>query len=414
MYCQTGHSNRPQARARTHSHLTCSLWSLPEQVRFWGLQKLHPFDSCKYEKIVAALTAAGVLNDAKGRSYVEPPAEASQEQLLAVHTPRYLETLNSSSVVAGLCEMPPLAILPNSTLHSKMLRPMRFAVQGTIMAGELALRHGWAINMGGGMHHASADDGGGWCVYADIFLSLHNVRPKIERRVGRAARAMIVDLDVHQGNGLALDKERFHGGGAADGTKGAAGKGGDKGGRSRGGRSRGDGSVYILDMFNHTLWPRDVRLRGVSDRAVRVVEGEDDERYLDDLERALRRSFAEFEPDIVYYNAGTDILAGDPLNGGVCVSRAGVARRDEMVFDMALSRGIPIVMVLSGGYAADSARSVWESVSNLVDGATGLLRCGTGLGPGAVDYYGEGGGGESTDEDANGDGGNGGGGETKE
>ena len=99
-----------------------------------------------------------------------------------------------------------------------------------------------------------------------------------------------------------------------------------------------------------------------------MPSGTTDETYLANLAMALAEAFQRFTPDVIYYNAGTDILVDDPLNGGVEVSLAGVAARDQMVFEAALNRDIPIVMCLSGGYAAASAQSVWESLINLCNG----------------------------------------------
>jgi len=309
-------------------------------IKFWGLQRFHPFDSCKYEKVHQALVNFGYITNE--RQSVSPGTPVSQDQLLKIHSPEYLDSHSSSSVMAEICEMPALKYAPNSIIQSKMLNPMKFAVQGTIVAGELAMKNGWAINLGGGMHHASHDNGGGWCVYSDIFLSFHNLRDSIKQETGKPAKAMIIDLDVHQGDGLAKDKEKFH-------TK------------------PEDGEVYILDMHNHELWPDDEHCREISNQNIDVPDGETDSAYLTKLNSSLKKAFVDFpEPDIIYYNAGTDILDGDPLNGDVQISQQGVMKRDELVFKAALTRKIPIVMVLSGGYAPDSAEAIILSLKNLL------------------------------------------------
>ena len=321
-------------------------------VRFYGLQRLHPFDSCKYEKILLALINNGCIST---EQFISPGSEITREELLEIHTEEYLDSLTSSATVAEICELPPISMLPQSTVESHMLVPMRTAVKGTVIAGEIAYRNGWCVNLGGGMHHASSEDGGGWCVYSDIFLSFHNLRKKSAELVDggkRVQTAMIIDLDVHQGNGLALDKAKFH-----------------KGTKAR------PSDVYILDMFNHELWPASKKAAKLTNQRIDVTAGMEDEEYLGNLEVGLATAFAEFpRPDIIYYNAGTDVLEGDPLNGGVLVTRSGVARRDAMVFQAALGRDIPIVMVLSGGYATDSATAVWESLTNLIQGELGIIR----------------------------------------
>ncbi len=101
-------------------------------------------------------------------------------------------------------------------------------------------------------------------------------------------------------------------------------------------------------------------------RKVYVTSDTSDKEYLADVGKALDTSISSFKPDIIYYNAGTDILVGDPLNGGVHISAQGICDRDEMVFSKALGAGIPVVMVLSGGYAPNNAAVVAESLVNLV------------------------------------------------
>lgn len=96
--------------------------------------------------------------------------------------------------------------LPSFVVDRNLLKPMRLQVRGTILAGELAAKYGVAINIGGGMHHACHNQGGGWCVYSDIFLSFRNA----QRRFPHIRTGMIVDCDVHQGNGLERDKGSFH------------------------------------------------------------------------------------------------------------------------------------------------------------------------------------------------------------
>ena len=110
-----------------------------------------------------------------------------------MHTVEYLDSLNSSSKIAQVCELPLLAFLPHFILRSRILKPNYLAVRGTMMAAELALKHGFAFNLGGGMHHASSEHGGGWCIFSDIILAFRYVR-----RTNPALKLLIIDLDVHQ------------------------------------------------------------------------------------------------------------------------------------------------------------------------------------------------------------------------
>lgn len=298
-------------------------------VSFGGLEKLHPFDSCKYQKIFERVKP--LLSE---DNIIITDREASEEELLTVHTDDYIESLNSSSKVAQVCELWPLFLLPNCILQKCILSPMRYQVRGTILAGEIAMEKGLAINIGGGMHHASSDDGGGWCVYSDIIISLKNLREK-----GLVKKALIIDLDVHQGNGIESDLLTH----------------------------RLTRSVTMVDIYNPDLYPSDEHAKKAIDYSDFVQKRTSDREYLRKVEMILQASMQTSKPDIVFYNAGSDILKGDPLNGGVSISAKAVSKRDEMVMKYYKDRNVPVVMVLSGGYASDSAKVIGDSLVNLVE-----------------------------------------------
>jgi histone deacetylase 11 len=127
-----------------------------------GLERLHPFDSRKYRRIHDALIARGLR--CPGDFW--RPTPASRRDLLKVHTPEYLYSLRSSRVLARILEVPIIGLLPGVLIDWRILRPMRLATGGTVLACRLALEHGAAINLGGGFHHAAAGWGGGFCVYS--------------------------------------------------------------------------------------------------------------------------------------------------------------------------------------------------------------------------------------------------------
>ncbi|XP_035297096.1 histone deacetylase 11 isoform X1 [Cricetulus griseus] len=238
-----------------------------------GLEKLHPFDAGKWGKVINFLKEEKLLSD----GMLVEAREASEEDLLVVHTRRYLNELKWSFVVATITEIPPVIFLPNFLVQRKVLRPLRTQTGGTIMAGKLAVERGWAINVGGGFHHCSSDRGGGFCAYADITLAIKAIRRKVELE-----------------------------------------------------------------------W------------------GTEDEEYLEKVERNVRRSLQEHLPDVVVYNAGTDVLEGDRL-GGLSISPAGIVKRDEVVFRLVRAHDIPILMVTSGGYQKRTARIIADSILNLHD-----------------------------------------------
>lgn len=241
--------------------------------------------------------------------------------------------------MAKIAEIPALIFVPNYFVQRNYLRPMRYQTFGSILAAKCALAGssgtGWAINLGGGFHHCSADSGGGFCPYADITLTVRMLQAS-----GRGIqRIMIVDLDAHQGNGYARDLIN-------------------------------DSGVFIMDMYNSRIYPRDHEAKLAIKRAVELKPHVGDKEYLEKLRSNLTRSFDECRPNFLIYNAGTDVLKGDPL-GILDITADGVIERDEIVFEMARERGVPLVMLLSGGYLRCSARVIADSILNL--NAKGLL-----------------------------------------
>ncbi|RZC68283.1 hypothetical protein C5167_031534 [Papaver somniferum] len=332
------------------------IYSSSYDIAFFGIEKLHPFDSSKWGRICQFLIKDGVLE----RSRIVEPLEASNNDLLVVHSESYLSSLKNSYKVAVIIEVPPVGLLPNCLVQQKVLYPFRKQVGGTILAAKLAKERGWAINVGGGFHHCCADKGGGFCVYADISLCIIFAFTRLN-----ISRVMIIDLDAHQGNGHEMDfgnDSRFplillrkilmvlfmH---FADNVI-------------------PTGRVYILDMYNPDIYPFDFKARIYIDQSVQVQSGTPTEVYLEQLDKALEVAGNNFNPELVVYNAGTDILDGDPL-GQLKVSPDGVASRDEKVFRFAKEKNIPLVMLTSGGYMKSSAKVIADSLTNL--SAKGLI-----------------------------------------
>ncbi|XP_050219201.1 histone deacetylase 2 isoform X1 [Mercurialis annua] len=324
------------------------IYSSSYDISFLGIEKLHPFDSSKWGRVCRFLTTEGVLD----KNCIVEPLEASKDDLLVVHSESYLSSLNSSSNVASIIEVPPVAIFPNGLVQKKVLFPFRkqvhpllqfffvvygkleycnfffLQVGGTILAAKLAKERGWAINVGGGFHHCSSEKGGGFCAYADISLCIHFAFVRLN-----ISRIMIVDLDAHQGNGHEMDF--YH-----------------------------DSRVYILDMYNPGIYPFDYAARKNIDQKVEIQSGTTTDEYLRVLNEALEVAGQKFDPELVVYNAGTDILDGDPL-GRLKVTPDGITARDEKVFRFAREKNAPLVMLTSGGYMKSSARVISDSIANL-------------------------------------------------
>ncbi|XP_060036322.1 histone deacetylase 11 isoform X1 [Erinaceus europaeus] len=346
-----------------YQHVSEARWPIVYSPRynitFLGLEKLHPFDAGKWGKVIGFLKEEKLLSD----NMLVEAREASDEDLLVVHTRRYLNELKWSFAVATITEIPPVIFLPNFLVQRKVLRPLRTQTGGTIMAGKLAIERGWAINVGGGFHHCSSDRGGGFCAYADITLAIkvpsgqvggspgpshwpprcshptpfaRKLRLEIGflfERVEGISRATIVDLDAHQGNGHERD-------------------------------FMGDKRVYIMDVYNRHIYPGDRFAKEAIRRKVELEWGTEDEEYLVKVERHLQRALQEHLPDIVVYNAGTDILEGDRL-GGLSISPQGIVKRDELVFRLVRGCQVPILMLTSGGYQKRTARIIADSILNL-------------------------------------------------
>ncbi|KAL3113493.1 hypothetical protein niasHT_013603 [Heterodera trifolii] len=286
------------------------VYSEDYNISFFGIEKCHPFDSNKWGNVFRFLIASGALVE----SAVLRPIEAKKEHLLMVHSKKYLRSLNGRFTLTRILEVGLVLLFPICLIDRRILRPMRIQTGGTVLAARVSLMRGWAINIGGGFHHASEGKGGGFCVYADVTLAI-----KLLFANELIKSAMIVDVDAHQGNGHETD-------------------------------FASDSRVYILDLFNASIYPGDTdALKSVS-RAVPLPFGAEDDFYLRRLEMELDAAFADFSvPDFLLFVAGTDSLIGDPL-GGLSLSPKAIIRRDEIVFGAAIRRRVPITMVTSGGY----------------------------------------------------------------
>ena len=191
---------------------------------------------------------------------------------------------------------------------------MLYGSVGSVEAAYIAMEKGWAINLSGGFHHATRSEGGGFCIYPDITFVTHFLRKYYE-----ITRIMIIDLDAHQGNG----HERDH---------------------------KGDPNTYILDAYNHMIYPDDIEAKDAIRKDVDVQGRDSDGSYLNKVHSAMCEAMEEFDPEFIVYNAGTDCLIGDPL-GRLGVSEKGIIDRDELIFEWAIEKKkVPIVMLLSGGY----------------------------------------------------------------
>jgi histone deacetylase 11 len=257
--------------------------------------------------------------------------------LLAVHSPEYLNRLRGAKFVAGVVEIPVFRYVPGWVADRVILRPMRWATMGTVVAAREAMEHGLAINLSGGYHHASPNDGHGFSAYADVALAIEGLRTS--GRLKEGDKVVYIDLDAHQGNGVC--RTYFE-----------------------------DRRVFIYDQYNRHIFPLDVRAQRRIDCDASVEGGCGECDYL----ATLRQKLPAFLDGLTrndgvslgVYNAGTDIFVADQL-GGMNVSAAGVLERDRFVLEQLIKRRIPTLVVLSGGYSQHSYELVAAMVSFVME-----------------------------------------------
>ena len=297
---------------RVYNNRVAIVYSKHYQMSMGGLEKLHSFDIRKYARIYLKLNTEGLLRPED----VFVPEAVSEDEILLVHSRKFLDSLKDSATVARYLEAPVVAPVPNALVDAAILNAFRYSTGGTILAGRLALKHGVAINIGGGYHHAKPDAGEGFCIYADMPIAIRILQKELLIR-----RAMVIDLDVHQGNGTAVCFV-------------------------------GDDSVFTFSMHQGDIYPIP---KATSDLDIELKSGTNDRKFLKTLRKHLGDAIDRARPDIVFLQAGCDTLKGDPL-ASLAMSLEGIVKRDAIVIDECVERKIPVVMVLGGGYS----KRAWE------------------------------------------------------
>ena len=276
----------------------------------------HVFPSQKYRLIRDRLLADG----SAGPEDFLAPQPASDDDVLRVHSQDYVRKLKTGTLSRE--EIMRLEV-PYSP---ELVQAAWLAAGGSILAGQRSLQDGWAANIGGGFHHAYADHGEGFCVLHDVAIAIR--RLQFDRAV---ERAMVIDTDVHQGNGTAS----IFG---------------------------GDGDVFTLSIHQERNYPYP---KPPSTMDINLPDGIGDEDYLAILEKHLHRAFQDFAPQILFYVAGADPYREDQL-GGLDLTIGGLRKRDELVFDYAKRNSTPIVTTLAGGYARHLQDTVQIHVNTIL------------------------------------------------
>ncbi len=302
-------------------------------IGFFGLERLHPFDARKFSRAWESLQQS--LGAALEPLHVLPAGPIPKARLERVHAPAYLRSLGTAAVLAAALEMAPLAWLPAWLTERCVLRPMRWAAEGTLEGARQALEHGLAVNLGGGFHHAKPRAGEGFCIYNDIAVCVAELRA--EGRLAAEQSVLYVDLDAHQGNGVCYAFED-------------------------------DPRVKIFDMYNGSLYPsQDARAQQRIDANLPLPHGCSGGNYLGQLRERLPDFLAEHaaEAGLAIYNAGTDVFCEDQL-GGMRLSADEVFARDRYVLEQLRARQLPSLMLLSGGYSRQSYQLIARSVAFLL------------------------------------------------
>jgi acetoin utilization deacetylase AcuC-like enzyme len=261
----------------------------------------HVFPSQKFHLIAQTLLREGIA----GSEDFLTPDFAADEDILRVHTSEWVHKLKTGTLTAS--EVMKLEI-PYS---QEAVEACWLAAGGSIMAGQSALRDGFGCNLGGGFHHAYPGHGEGFCAIHDVAVAIRRLQHD-----GAIRKAMVVDTDVHQGNGTAAIFAK-------------------------------DESVFTLSIHQENNYPA---YKPPSDLDLEMADRVEDDEYLGALIPAVQGALDEFQPEILFYVGGADPFCEDQL-GGLMMTKNGLKTRDRRVFEEARRRGIPVATTLAGGYA---------------------------------------------------------------
>lgn len=284
----------------------------------------HRFPMGKYSRLMTRLRDHDIARDA----WVHRPDLPSDAIYARAHDADYVHQVFTCSVPAAIEREIGFPV------DERVSRRARLASAGTLKAANLALAHGIACNTAGGSHHARRAQGAGFCTFNDVAVATADLLA--ERRVGRV---LVIDLDVHQGDGTAE-------------------------------MLAGEPRAFTFSMHAEKNYPA---RKARSDLDIALPDGTGDQDYLERLRATLPELIGFSQPDIVFYNAGVDPHAEDRL-GRLSMSDDGLRRRDTMVLGQCRAAGIPVCGVIGGGYSRDidalAARHaiLFEAAAALADG----------------------------------------------
>ena len=255
----------------------------------------------KYELIHEQLLYEGTCTEAN----FFWPAPVDDRWVLGVHTPEYVQALKTGTVDPAMVRRIGFPLTP------ELIEREWIITQGTIDCARIAQTDGVALNVAGGTHHAYPDRGEGFCLLNDVGVAAYQLF-----ETGQARKILVIDLDVHQGNGTAVMFQH-------------------------------EPRVFTFSMHGRDNYPLK---KEHSDLDVELPTGTTDEPYLNTLYDTLPGLIRRVQPDFLFYVSGVDILASDRL-GKLGVSREGCKARDQFVFEQAIQHGLPIAVSMGGGYS---------------------------------------------------------------
>lgn len=263
----------------------------------------HVFPTVKYKLVRQALMDRGILNPEE----IFTPEPATDDDIALVHTQEWIRKLKFGTITyADIMRLE----IPYS---QQVIRAFWLAAGGTILASRLALQRGLAFNIGGGFHHAFPNHGEGFCAIHDVAVAIRRLQ-----KDGLAPKAMVIDTDVHHGNGTAAIFAN-------------------------------DPSVFTLSIHQRDNYPE---IKPPSSIDIHLEDNIGDSEYIRRLSETINIAVPGFRPDIIHYVAGADPYCQDQL-GGLNLTFDGLRERDRIVFERAAREQIPVIVTLAGGYAIE-------------------------------------------------------------
>ncbi len=268
----------------------------------------HVFPTRKYRLVRDQLVHEGTITEAD----LVCPKPATDADVALVHTPDYLRKIKTDALTLEerlVLEVP---------FSPALCKAAWICAGGSILAGRLALERGVAVHLGGGFHHAFPEHGEGFCLINDVAIAIRALR-----RDGLLERAIVIDCDVHHGNGTAAIFAR-------------------------------EPDVFTFSIHQERNYPA---WKPPSDLDIGLDDGAGDAEYVAALERHVPAILERHQPRLAFYLAGADPYKEDQL-GGFGLTLEGLRRRDELVFDLAARAGVAVAVALAGGYARRGADTI--------------------------------------------------------